>query len=166
MLKGILSEEIISIALVGSDNQIAVGVNSSLLAPHLSAIQDDTEVCHLDSQTSLQVSSGLYSGFKMVAMISDKAIMDRINAIAATTCLSATMESSMDFCMESRYFSILFDSVPLRCRRYAHSAFRYEENLSAAQQTHQENHKESCLQSKLPGAAGFGLFRCCVRVID
>lgn len=87
MLKGILSEEIISIALVGSDNQIAVGVNSSLLAPHLSAIQDDTEVCHLDSQTSLQVSSGLYSGFKMVAMISDKAIMDRINAILSRTYL-------------------------------------------------------------------------------
>lgn len=87
MLKSVLSREIISVALVDSDNQIAIGVNSSLLAPHLSAVGSDMEVCQIDSQTSLQICPGIYSGFKMVAMISDKAIMNRISFILSRTYL-------------------------------------------------------------------------------
>ncbi len=85
MLKSILSDQIISVALIDPDNQIAVGVNSSLLAPHLSAMKEDTGICHLDSQTSLKSCPGLYSGFKMVGMISDKAIMDQISVILSRT---------------------------------------------------------------------------------
>ncbi len=87
MLKGIVSDEILSTALVGPDGRTAIGVNQNLLAPHLSPGKNLDKVRQLDSQTSLQTCSGLYSGFGMAALISNKALMDQIGKFFSRTYL-------------------------------------------------------------------------------
>ena len=87
MLKGIVSDEILSTALVGPDGRTAIGVNQNLLAPHLSPGKNLDKVRQLDSQTSLQTCSGLYSGFGMAALISNKALMDQIGKVFSRTYL-------------------------------------------------------------------------------
>lgn len=85
MLKSIVSDEILSTALVDFNGQTAVGVNQNLLTPYLPSGTD--KVRQLDSQTSLQTCTGLYSGFSMTALISNKALMDQIGKVFSRTYL-------------------------------------------------------------------------------
>lgn len=87
MLKSVLSEEIISLALVNSEGDIAVGINDQLLTPHLGIARDSGGIYPLDSQTSLHIRGGLYNDFTITALVSDKAAMERLNAILSRTYL-------------------------------------------------------------------------------
>lgn len=85
MLKSIVSDEILAAALVDSSGQTAIGINQNLLAPYLSSAENDGGILQLDSQTTLQTCTGLYSDFSVSALISNKALMARTNKVFSRT---------------------------------------------------------------------------------
>lgn len=85
MLKSIVSNEILATALVDSSGQAAIGFNQDLLTPYLSSEEYDEGILKLDSQTTLQTCAGLYSGFSVTALISNKALMSRTNEVFSRT---------------------------------------------------------------------------------
>lgn len=84
ILNSIISDEIVSTALISPDGRIAVGTDVPLLAPYLSAPDESKKT---DSQATIQTCSGIYNGFTMVALISDKALMNQINTVFSRTYL-------------------------------------------------------------------------------
>lgn len=85
MLKSIVSDEILATALVDSSGQTAVGINQDLLTPYLSSAESDDGILQLDSQTTVQTCTGLYSDFSVTALISNRALMSRTNQIFSRT---------------------------------------------------------------------------------
>nr|WP_304956140.1 helix-turn-helix domain-containing protein [uncultured Acetatifactor sp.] len=85
MLKSIVSDEILATALVDSSGQTAVGINQDLLTPYLSSGESDDGILQLDSQTTVQTCTGLYSDFSVTALISNRALMSRTNQIFSRT---------------------------------------------------------------------------------
>lgn len=81
MLKGIVSDEIPAAALVSPQGQIAVAIDQPRLAGYLSSPENGERIQLLDSQTSLQTCSGLYSGFTISALISSRALMSRLGEV-------------------------------------------------------------------------------------
>lgn len=78
MLQNVVSGEITSSVLITPDGQIAAGINSSLVEPHLSSTEILKGKHQLNSQTSLLIGESLHNGYAIAALVSNDVLMSQV----------------------------------------------------------------------------------------
>ena len=77
--KSLISNELLSLALVAPDKTIVTGVNQELIASCEDRFELKTGIYELDDNTSLCVNMGLTSGFSLVSLISNDFLYEQVN---------------------------------------------------------------------------------------
>lgn len=111
-LKSMLSNELLSMALIDQDNQFVVGVNDEQFLPYAESFQIEDGVYPLDSSTSVCVHTGINSNFSMIALLSNDFLLQQVNAAFAKTYLALLSLSILGFI--SILFAMRITYVPLR----------------------------------------------------
>ena len=96
-IKGIISEETFSAALLDEKGNFVVSVNPEPLMPYLSAQMQDTETALTDTSTFLCDHENIRNGFSMVSLVSRKFIASQINESFADSYLALIVLSIVGF---------------------------------------------------------------------
>ncbi len=86
-LKSLVSLEMPAIALIDSDGEFALGINTSQLEAHMDTIPLKEGIYNTDSSTTICVHTGIPSDFSVISMLSNDLLLSQINASFASTYL-------------------------------------------------------------------------------
>jgi len=86
-IKNVITNEMPAIALVDSNKQSILGVNTDLFYPYINNLQLESGLYKCDSEFSLYVSQEINNGFRMVSIIQNQLLIKEITAAFADTYL-------------------------------------------------------------------------------
>lgn len=84
-LENIMTDEVSAVALIDGNRQLAVDVNGEMLMPYIDSFELSSGIHALDDSNSVCVQTGIYSGFSMVALISQDSLTSQVNAAFANS---------------------------------------------------------------------------------
>ena len=84
-MENIMTDEVSAVALIDGNRQLAADVNGEMLMPYIDSFELSTGIHSLDSSNSVCVQTGIYSGFSMVALISQDSLTSQVNAAFANS---------------------------------------------------------------------------------
>lgn len=87
LLRNVVSDTVLAVALVDANLQPAVGIESSLLTPYLPKLAGVETEYKIDAETSACILPGIASHFSIVALISNQALLDQVNTVFQNTYL-------------------------------------------------------------------------------
>lgn len=110
-LANITSLELPAVAFVDNNKQIAIGVNSKLLASHIEESTLERGIFELNDSTSLCVSTDINNGYSIVALISNDLLLEQINVAFATSYRALLLLAFIGFLMI--FFAMRITYLPL-----------------------------------------------------
>lgn len=96
-LENLSSAETPAIALIDADRRFVTGTDCLQLEPYVKDLPLEDGIYKIDSSSSLCVETGISSGFSIVALISNRSLLQQINASFASSYLALLLLSAVGF---------------------------------------------------------------------